>query len=326
MINDILFPVLSLGSLGLIFGVSLAIASRVFYVKKDPRVEKIREALPGGNCGMCGYPGCDSYAEAVASGLVDVGLCPVGGDATTIKLGEIMGVEVHLSGSKVADIECKGDCEQSVEKYEYAGLMDCRAAKILSYGPKTCHYGCLGMGSCVKVCPFGAMRITEKRLVEIDREKCTGCGKCVSTCPRYVIKLIPRDAKVSIACSTKDRGKTVRQVCKVGCIGCKICEKSCKFEAITIEDNLPAFHYDKCVGCMVCMDKCPANCIIGDIENRKTAIILKGKCTGCTVCKKVCQFGAIEGERKQLHVVDPEKCTGCGLCAERCPFKAIEME
>ena len=65
---EYLVPILLFAGLGLLAGVLLTVFSRVFAVKQDERAEKIREVLPGANCGACGYAGCDAYAEAVAKG------------------------------------------------------------------------------------------------------------------------------------------------------------------------------------------------------------------------------------------------------------------
>ena len=64
MVSSILIPVLVVGGMGLIFGVLLGVASKVFAVKEDERVPKILEVLPGANCGGCGFAGCSAYATA----------------------------------------------------------------------------------------------------------------------------------------------------------------------------------------------------------------------------------------------------------------------
>ncbi|MDP8219498.1 MAG: RnfABCDGE type electron transport complex subunit B, partial [Candidatus Theseobacter exili] len=90
--NSFLFAVLSLGGLGLFFGAGLAYASKIFTVDKDPKIDKILNALPGINCGSCGYPGCQSLAEAIVSGEVPVNKCTPGGAATAQKIAKLLGV------------------------------------------------------------------------------------------------------------------------------------------------------------------------------------------------------------------------------------------
>jgi len=46
-------------------------------------------------------------------------------------------------------------------------------------------------------------------------------------------------------------------------------------------------------------------------------------CTGCTACVKVCPVGAIRGERKTLHMIDPAMCIDCGACGRICPHQAV---
>lgn len=322
MIKEILYPVLSLGGLGLVFGAGLAVASKVFAVEVDPKVEAIRNALPGANCGACGYPGCEGFAVAVAGGKAPVNGCPVGGADCTESLGEIMGVAAEAADKKVARVICQGTTCNAKEKFEYMGIQDCKAAAMVSGGSKSCSYGCLGLGTCVNVCPFDAIEI-EDGIAYIDSEKCTGCGQCITACPKAVIKMVPYSQKVAVDCNSKEMGKDVKVKCTVGCIGCKICVKACPFDAMEFENNLAKINYDKCTNCMICAEKCPTKAIWADFESRKKAEIVDDKCIGCTICAKKCPVGAIEGELKQKHKVIEDKCIGCGVCFEKCPKDAI---
>ncbi|EOC99833.1 RnfABCDGE type electron transport complex subunit B [Caldisalinibacter kiritimatiensis] len=323
--NSILSAVLTLGGLGLLFGIGLAIASKVFAVEVDPKVEAIREALPGANCGACGYPGCDGFASAVAAGKAPVNGCPVGGAESAGKIGEIMGVNAEAGEKKVARVKCKGNNSVSKERYEYKGIEDCKAAAMVAGGNKACEYGCLGFGTCVDACNFDAIKIIDGVAV-IDPEKCTGCGNCVDACPKSVIEMVPYSQKVFVDCNSKDFGKEVKQSCTVGCIGCQLCVKACPFDAIEFENNLPKINYDKCKNCMLCAEKCPTKAITAQLENRKKAEIVEEDCVGCTICAKNCPVDAIEGELKQPHKVIEDKCIGCGVCAEKCPKDAIKLK
>lgn len=259
---EILYPILILGGLGILAGVGLGIASKVFAVAVDPKVPKIREALPSANCGGCGYAGCDAFAKAVAAGEAPINGCPVGGSDTTKALADIMGLSAEEGEAMVAYVKCNGDCEVAKEKYIYEGITDCiEASHIPGGGSKACHYGCLGLGTCENICPFDAIHVINGIAV-VDEEACTSCGKCIEVCPRAIIELVPKSKKVRVACNSKDKGKDVKQACSVGCIGCRLCTKACEYDAITVKDNIAHVDYDKCTQCGACVEKCPTKAIV----------------------------------------------------------------
>lgn len=324
-ILSIVTPVVALGGLGAVLGAGLAYASQKFAVEKDPKVEQIIAVLPGANCGGCGFPGCAGLAENIVKGRAPVNACPVGGAAVAAKVAEIMGVESNAEGErKVAVVHCNGgDC---VPKFRYEGIQTCRAAALVSGGAKSCAYGCLGLGDCAVVCPFGAITMSEKNIPIIDYDKCTGCGLCVKQCPKKVIELVRNTRRVHVHCRSVDKGAVTRKICSVGCIGCGLCEKACPFDAIHVQNNLAIIDYDKCRNCGLCEKKCPTKAIqIRDPEVKLRAEIGEG-CIGCTICAKNCPTQAISGELKQPHVVDKEKCVGCNVCVEKCPKKVISLK
>ena len=319
----ILNSILVLGAMGLIFGAILAYASKKFAVEIDERVEAILEILPGANCGGCGYPGCGGLANAIVEGKAPVNGCPVGGEECAIKVGNVMGVVSQSGEKQVMKVICKGTCESAKNKYEYEGISDCRAANALNSGAKSCKYGCLGLGTCKDVCKFDAIKIINGIAV-IDEEKCVLCGKCMEVCPKGIITKKPLRQEIVVECNSQDFGKSVKEKCSVGCIGCGLCVKACKFDAIIFENKIAKIDYEKCVGCMECVKKCPTKVISGDLSKKKKLIIDEDLCIGCTICKKQCKFDAIQGEVKQKHKIDQEKCVGCQLCMKKCPKKAIK--
>ena len=326
--NGILIATLALGGLGLLFGIVLTITSKVFAVPGNPLRDSLREALPGANCGGCGYPGCDGLADALASGTAPINACPVGGADLAKRVAAILGVESNVDNDKrmVAQVICQGGLDRCKTKFKYSGIQDCVAASLVSGGDKACQYACLGLGTCVRACKFDAIHIDEKRKIAvIDTEKCTSCGACVTSCPKRVIALQPEKLPVRLLCRAAEKGKLVADNCKAGCIGCEICFNVCKFEAITMSNHLPQIDNEKCVGCMMCAESCPTSAIWGDFDNRKIAQIEKSECIGCTICKKTCKFEAISGERKQPHEIT-EACTGCGECVAKCPKKCITLQ
>jgi len=246
--------------------VGLVLAARAFSVRVDPRLEEVLGALPGANCAACGYSGCRAYAEAVVRGE-KCNLCMAGGPDVASALAKIMGVELEQAAKLRAVVRCQGGLSRCGERFQYVGEHDCRAADITYGGPKACPYGCLGMGSCAAACPFGAITMSEERLPVIDPDRCTGCGVCVKTCPRGIICLLPVDQKTYVACSSRDRGKAVRDVCSVGCIACGRCVKADPHGAITLENNLPVLDYEKAGGDFsAAAEACPMNCFVVEAE------------------------------------------------------------
>jgi Na+-translocating ferredoxin:NAD+ oxidoreductase RNF subunit RnfB len=253
-----------MGVLGLAFGALLAFASIKFFVKTDERVSMIREILPGANCGGCGYPGCDGYADGVVSEGVKMNLCAAGGPAVAQKIAEIMGAagEQEASVPLRAVLRCAGSSRSSSRNAAYDGVQDCRSAAVLPGGsPNACPFSCMGLGTCVKVCPFGAMSIIGG-LASVDPRKCVGCGACVSACPKSVLTLAPNVRSAAwVACNSRWRGPEVKKVCAVGCIGCSLCARVCPEKAIAVEGNLAVIDSSKCTGCGMCAAKCPSKCI-----------------------------------------------------------------
>lgn len=258
----ILTPFIILGALGILFALLLGFASKKFEVQVDRRVLKVREMLPGANCGACGFPGCDGLADAIVNKGAPCNSCPVGGKETAEKLAAFMGADAVDSAKQVACVMCQGTPEYATEKFKYKGIMDCRVNHNLQGGSKTCPDGCLGCGSCVDVCEFDAIHIVNG-IALVDKEKCTSCKKCIEICPRNIIKLVDYDQDVYVRCNSHDKGKDVRQYCKVGCIACGICAKMCP-DGFSVEDNLA--HFNNAEGLdqeqvQKAVDKCPTKAI-----------------------------------------------------------------
>ncbi len=257
---EILIPALSIGAIGLFFGALLAFASIVFKVDKDERIDQICECLPGANCGGCGYTGCGALAEAIVTNGESATKCNLMTDEKNAFICSIMGVEAKAVEKKTARLKCKGTSEKCGNKYDFTGITDCHSANILNGGPKACQYGCIGLGSCIAACEFDAISIKDS-IAYIDDKKCVGCARCVGTCPKNIIELVPNKNKIYVSCSSKDKGAQVKNYCTVGCIGCRICEKKCEFDAIKVLDNLARIDFQKCTQCGACVDACPKKII-----------------------------------------------------------------
>ncbi len=261
MLTGILIAAAIVGGTGIFIGFFLGISGEKLKVEVDPNEEAILGVLPGNNCGGCGYAGCSGLAAAIAKGEAEVGGCPVGGEPVATQIAAIMGVEAGASVKKTAFVKCAGTCEKAKSDYEYYGEEDCAMVGFVpAGGPKSCKFGCLGYGSCVKACPFDAIHVVDGIAV-VDPEACKACGKCVAACPKHLIELVPYEAKQKVQCASLNKGKDVMAACSVGCIGCKLCEKNCPNGAITVENNIAHIDYEKCTSCGICAGKCPKKII-----------------------------------------------------------------
>lgn len=246
---------------GLFIGLFLGFAAKTFAVEVDERELQVRELLPGANCGGCGFPGCDGLASAIAKGEAPANACPVASKADHKSISEVMGTVIEETEKKVAYVKCAGTCDKTQVKYEYYGVQDCnKAAMVPGKGNKKCSYGCMGFGSCVKVCAFDAIHIVNGIAV-VDKEKCTGCSSCSKQCPNILIEMVPAAARHLVTCSSYDKGKDVKAACSAGCIGCKLCVKACAYDAITVDNNLAYINYSKCTNCGKCAAVCPVKVI-----------------------------------------------------------------
>ena len=267
---DILIAIAILGGLGLVFGLVLAAASKVFYVETDPRLDQLNDCLPGANCGGCGFAGCGAYAEAVLKGEAPVGKCASGGNEAAKAMAAIMGVEAGEVTRKVALVRCSGartyDAEGNLTKgakmkATYEGFHDCLAAsKVGGSGPLSCKFGCLGYGSCTRVCKYGAISV-KNGVAVVDEDLCVGCMACAQVCPRKVITAVEPDRNVVIGCNSLAKGAVTNRACTIGCIGCGKCMKTCPSGAITITNNLAQIDYSKCTNCGECAKVCPKGLI-----------------------------------------------------------------
>ena len=266
---EILIAIGILGGLGLVFGLVLAIASKVFYVETDPRLDELNECLPGANCGGCGYAGCGGYAEAVLKGEAAIGKCASGGDECAAKMAEIMGVKAEKTVRRVAMVRCSGykrkDAEGKtiglLEKGNYEGVHDCLAAtKVGGRGHTICKYGCLGFGNCVEACKYDAIHVVDG-VAHVDFDKCVGCMSCAAACPRGIIASVEYGEHIVISCASHAKGNVTTRGCTLGCIGCGLCKKVCPKGAITLDKNLAVIDYTKCDNCGLCVSVCPKKMI-----------------------------------------------------------------
>jgi len=250
--------------LGGCFALVLLIASEKLKVEVDPKVEQIYNALPHIDCGACGFAGCGAYARAVLNNTELIGRCAPGGAETSKKIGQILNLQISDSGpAKRPIIHCRARTEDKTTLAKYQGIQTCISANALA-NVQACKFGCLGFGDCVEACKFDALHIADG-LAVVDFLKCTGCGACSRACPRNLIEMVPfsQENMMTVACSSRENGKTTRGMCKVGCIACKLCSK--QSDLFTIEDNLARLDYSQYQPgepTETAMKKCPTGVIV----------------------------------------------------------------
>ncbi len=266
---NIIVPVVIMAIIGGILGLVLAIASKKFFVKVDPRTDMVLEALPGANCGACGFAGCAAYAEAIVEKGAPIDLCAPGAGGVVAAVADIMGLSANAKEPNFAIVRCDGDGVRP--RFQYAGVQTCKAATVMGLAGsfQDCPYGCLGLGSCVEVCPFGAIELNENNVAIINEDVCAGCGKCIDACPRNLIRLDPESRVIVVRCNNKDKGATANKQCNHACIACGKCVRECPFDAIHIENNLAVIDYGKCKLCGKCVKVCPKHLIVNLRAERK---------------------------------------------------------
>jgi electron transport complex protein RnfB len=250
--------------LGVAFGVTLAVVARRFNVPVNPVVEAVRDALPSANCGACGFAGCQAYAEAVVERPeVSTSLCSPGREAVARRLAELTGKALGEVQDRIVVMRCHGVSAYARDEAEYAGVETCAAAAMVFGGPKACKNGCLGLGDCVRACPFGALSLGGGGIAVVDPETCTGCAICVPVCPKDLFELYPRSRRIELSCVAKDKQSVVRATCMVGCTLCRKCVSKCPAEAITWDGRTIVIDHEKCQAygpsCNeACVDICPS--------------------------------------------------------------------
>ena len=266
IMNSFVVPALIGGGIALVLGIIIIITTKVFALPVDEKLEKVRNILPGVNCGACGYSGCDGYAAALSSGEdTNASRCPVGGPETAAELADFLGLEKPSFIPQVAHVYCQGTVDHTKKRYDYSGTISCSAAHGLFSGPNSCTYGCIGFGDCAEVCPYGAIYMADG-IAHVESSLCTACGLCVKACPKELIEIIPKHLDAyTVKCRNKWPGAQTRKNCTIGCIGCQRCFKVCQYGAITMDGPLAVIDQEKCVRCGECLDVCPTGAIMNGL-------------------------------------------------------------
>ena len=272
---------------GLVLGLLVGLAAKLFGVKTDPRIEAVLGALPGVNCGGCGYAGCADFAKALVTNGEDPAKCPVSSAEQRKNVAEALGIPMTEHERKVAVVYCSGSFSRARRNAEYNGVLDCRSAAIAGGGGgKACRFGCLGFGSCAKTCPFHAIEMQDG-LAVVHPELCRGCGKCLSVCPRKLIRLVPASATVHVYCNSLDRPQQKRKLCSTPCISCRKCVKAAPGRLLAQNQLVRVNYANPPDESIIAQAGCPTGALQREVCHRHL--------TPCDAC---CEHGKGKGKGK----------------------------
>ena len=178
--------ILVMFGIGAACGLTLSVASKIFYVYEDPRIAQVEWYLAGANCGGCGYAGCSSAAVAIVEGKAPPSACVIAGPESAINVAGIMGVDPGTAEPLISSNTCLGG-NRADDKYHYMGINSCHALDAFYGGKRVCSIGCLGLGDCVKACNFDAIELGTNGYPVVDESKCVGCGACEKVCPKNIL-------------------------------------------------------------------------------------------------------------------------------------------
>ena len=242
-ISAVLVSALTLGGLGLAFGLLIALAHRRFKVWQDPRIDVVSELLPGANCGACGQAGCNAFAEELVAGKVQPATCTVMGSDDRVEVAGFLGVEAGEANKRVARLLCAGGSDVAQQRADYHGLERCSAAALVAGGGKSCTWGCLGLADCAEACDFHAIFMSDSALPIVIPEQCTACGDCVEACPLDLFTIMPLEQKLLVQCKSLLEGDEAEALCRVACTGCGKCALDGAAGLIEIVDGLAVVDY-----------------------------------------------------------------------------------
>ena len=263
MSTTVVISVAILGSLGLLFGTLIALATKKLYVWEDPRIDEVAGMLPGNNCGACGQAGCRAFAENVIGGSIQPAQCSVMNADGVKALAAYLGVEAGTANKRVARLLCGGGSDLSIRTAEYRGLETCAAAAAVAGGGKGCSWACLGYADCERSCTFDAIFMNDRDLPVVIPALCTACGDCVEACPKGLFTLMPAAQKLIVQCRSLLEGAAAEALCAAACNGCGRCAVDSAPGLIQIVNGLAVIDYsNNALADPSATRRCPTNAIV----------------------------------------------------------------
>ena len=273
-LSPFLIAVAFMSFLGLMLSGILALANRKLWVYEDPRIDEIEELLPSTNCGACGTAGCRPFAEALIKGELKPAQCTVSSRDATQEIADYLGVDAGDVVKRVARLACAGGAHVARNQAHYDGLASCRAAAVISGGPKGCAWGCIGLSDCAEVCDQAAIHMNPVGLPVVDPEKCTACNDCVEICPKGLFSLQPVTHQLWVACKNLLHGDEAEADCEVTCTACGKCAADAPDGLIEIQQNLAIIDYqNNHLASPAAIERCPTGAIVWIEQEQAT----KGK-------------------------------------------------
>ena len=257
----LIIAVSTLGVLTFLLASLLVVANRWLYVPDDPRLANVLDLLPGTNCGGCGYPGCQAFADALLSGEELPGECSVASSVQHQQIADYLQIDVGQQQKRIARLACAGGANVARNHAHYRGLASCAAATLVAGGGKGCLWGCLGHGDCQVACTFDAIEMNSHHLPVVDESRCTACGDCVTACPKDLFSLELQSQRLWVACRSQAAGDEILDDCQVACTACGRCAMDAP-EVINMAGNLPLIDYSGGTVTAKATERCPTGAIV----------------------------------------------------------------
>lgn len=263
MSSPVVISVAILGTLGLLFGTLIAIATKKLFVWEDPRIDEVTGMLPGNNCGACGQAGCRAFAENVIAGKIQPAQCTVMNADGVKAVASYLGVDAGAANRRIARLLCGGGSDLSVRTAEYRGLETCSAAAAVAGGGKGCSWACVGLADCERSCTFDAIFMNDRDLPVVIPSLCTACGDCVEACPKELFTLMPQEQHLIVQCRSLLEGAAADALCAAACNACGRCAVDAAPGLIQMKNGLAVIDYSKnALADPSATRRCPTNAIV----------------------------------------------------------------